>query len=442
MNRHVYYIQPTYRKMDGKLAKGWTLFNATLNIPMLSAVTPVDWKKSFCLEYFEDIDYNSEASVIFLTSMGYDIQHSMRIAQDFRQKGKIVIFGGHSDDFTDVLMRKVCNSVFYGIPGKRQMQEILEDAVNTNLEESYNCGVQINYPFDYSVFGNQKMKHLPVLASAGCRHKCEFCCYPIVYKGNYYLRDVHHVIADLRSAGSKTRVVAFKDANIYNDREYLLRLCREIKRANLSLKWGAQCTINIGNDTEVLRELKAAGCALLFIGYESLSDENTRQVAKPASPEKYEQLTQGIRKAGIHVVGYFILGLDYDTPSSFEEIYSFVHRTRIALPLINMLIPIPGSKIHERLKQQNRLLIPDVNVFMEKSPLYSVPCNRALFKPAQFSSEELEKRFTDLADRLTQCREIFRRSIVKNPFEALQILKMNFDLRKEHRKLTRAKHLN
>jgi radical SAM superfamily enzyme YgiQ (UPF0313 family) len=442
MRRHVYYIQPTYRKMDGKLAKGWTLFNATLNIAMLSAATPVHWEKSLCLEYFDNIDYDSIASVIILTSMGYDIEHSMEIAREFRRRGKLVIFGGHNDEFTDTLMSRACHSVFYGIPGKEQMHQVLEDALRGDLKQRYDCGVHINYPFDYSVFGNRKMRHLPVLASAGCKHKCEFCCYPVVYNGNYYLRDIQHVISDLKSARSKTRLFAFKDANIYNNREFILSLCREIQKEKLGIKWGAQCTIGVGDDTEVLRELKAAGCGLLFIGYESLSRENTRQVAKPANPESYEQLTLRIRKSGIHVAGYFVLGLDHDNRSTFDEIYTFVRRTKIALPLINMLVPIPGSKIHERLKQQGRLLIPNENVFLTERPRYSVPCNRALYEPANFTVEELEYKFTDLADKLTQYREILRRSIVKSPFESLQILKMNLDLRKEHRKLAQADHIN
>jgi radical SAM superfamily enzyme YgiQ (UPF0313 family) len=435
MNRKVYYIQPSYRKMDGKIVKGWTLFNASLNLPMLSAATPRHWEKSFCLEYFDDINYKTDASVVFLTSMSYDIRHSLEIAKRFKDLGKIVIFGGHTDKFTDTLMRSVCDAVFYGIPDTKALESILEDADSGIFAPEYNCGFNLNFPFDYSVFGDRKFRHLPVLAGVGCSHTCDYCCYPLTYNGKYYLRKIRHVIADLRSVRGQTGVAAFKDANIYNNRKYLHKLCSEIIRENINLRWGAQCTIDIGDDPEILTILRQAGCRLLFIGFESMNQKNLEAVRKPFDVSRFHEWVKQIRKAGIHVVGYFMLGLDNDTPDSFEDIFSFVHDSRITLPLLNMLIPIPGTRIFDRLKAEGRLSIPNEKEFLEKNPLYSVPCNRALFTPRMMSRKELEQGFLDLSRRLSTYREIIRRSRVTNPLEALQIFKMNLDLRKEHRKM-------
>ncbi|MFC1682743.1 B12-binding domain-containing radical SAM protein [Candidatus Zixiibacteriota bacterium] len=442
MKRKVYYIQPSYRKMDGQLVKGWALFNSSLNLPILSAITPSNWGKSFCLEYFDDVDYNNDASVVCLTSMSYDILHALEICREFKKRDKTVIFGCYQDMFSFQLLKDSCDCIFYGMPDLHYMTTILEDAFARKLVPEYHCGIHLNFPFDYSVLRGRKLRHLPALASVGCINTCDYCCHPLIYNGRYRLRRIKNVIEDLHAIQKLTGTAAFKDGNIYNNRKHLILLCSTIIDEGIDLLWGAQCTIDIGDDPEVLSLLHQAGCRALFIGLESLNQKNLDSVRKPYTASKYRNCVKQIRNAGIHVVGYFILGLDDDTLKTFDEIYSFVHDTRIALPLINMLIPIPGTRVFDKLKAEGRLSIKDEKEFAEKNPLYSVPCSRCLFMPKRMSKVELEHGFLDLARKLTSFQEIAWRSIVSNPAEALQIFKMNLDLRKEHRKLESSRYFD
>lgn len=153
--------------MDGRIVKGWALFNASLNLPILSAATPSGWEKAFCLEYFDDIDYDNDASVVCLTRMSYDILHALEISREFKKRGKTVIFGCHQDMFSHQLLRDSCDCIFYGIPDSRSMATILEDAFAGNLAPEYHCGIHLNFPFDYSVLQGRRLRYLPVLASVG-----------------------------------------------------------------------------------------------------------------------------------------------------------------------------------------------------------------------------------------------------------------------------------
>ncbi len=100
MKKKIYLIQPTYRNVDGHLLKGTNLFIHSLVLPILSATIPSDWEKEFCLEYFEDINYDTDASVVGISSMGYDLIHGMEIAEAFTKQEKIVIFGGYQAHFS------------------------------------------------------------------------------------------------------------------------------------------------------------------------------------------------------------------------------------------------------------------------------------------------------------------------------------------------------
>ena len=55
MERHIYLVQPTYRDKVGALLKGRRLGLHSAVLPALSAAVPGHWRKTSCIEYFDDI---------------------------------------------------------------------------------------------------------------------------------------------------------------------------------------------------------------------------------------------------------------------------------------------------------------------------------------------------------------------------------------------------
>ncbi|HEY6626664.1 MAG TPA: radical SAM protein, partial [Ignavibacteriaceae bacterium] len=339
MKKKIYIIQPTYRLMDGKLIKELPLFNYSYNLPIISATIPEDWQKETCLEYTEKVDFDTDASVIIITSPGYDVARSVEIIEQFKQKNKIVIFGAHMDKFSDKILRNICDAVFYGYPNPDKMREMLIDVETGNLKCEYHFGNNLNFAFDYSVLKKMKMPFIPMIASLGCRYKCSYCCYPPIFGGHYHLRNVEHVISDLKVVAEMKKPVAFLDANLYNNRKYLVQLCNRIIEEKIHLKWGAQCTVNIGDDEEVLELLYKAGCRMIFLGLETLDNKNMIQLNKEMNADHYSRQISGLHKAGIQVGAFFMLGLDKDDESTFERIYSFFQENKVEVPYVHIYFP-------------------------------------------------------------------------------------------------------
>ncbi|MBT8286865.1 MAG: hypothetical protein KJO00_02530, partial [Bacteroidia bacterium] len=164
--------------MDGKLVKGFSLASCPLELPQMAGAIPEDWQKTFSHEYFEDIDYNSDASVIFITSPSNDILHARDVICKFKKKGKKVIFGAHEDGFSEDILGEVADSFYRGIPDKENVTIMLNDALNNNLQNYYDFGHNFNYPYDYSVYDGKEVNYIHVQGSTGCLFKCEFCRHP------------------------------------------------------------------------------------------------------------------------------------------------------------------------------------------------------------------------------------------------------------------------
>ena len=443
MKKKVYLVQASYRKMDRSVVKGSSMIiNCTLNVPMLLPTVPHDWEVSTCLENFDEIDFSNDASVIFLSTTSSDMVHAYRIAERFRSQGKRIFFGGHSDAMSVEIMKMVCDAVYFGVPDASWTKMMLDDALENNIQQEYHCGINIDFPFDYSVYEGEKIDHLIVVSSIGCKHRCDYCQHQVQYDGIYKLRDIDHVIGDLKSISKYTRIAAFRDANFYNDRDHTLALCDRIISEGLNMKWGAQCPVYIGKDKEVLQRMHKAGCKVLFIGYESLNQDNLVGIHKPSRVDKFREYTKNIRDSGMHIVGYFMFGFDQDTAETFRDVYSFVNETGLALPLLNIYTPIPGTRLFDRLREEGRVQLPPAGEFVEKDIVFSIPCGCCHFTPKRVPAAELEEGFMDLYRKFTSYRQIIKRSLKPSLFDTFYLLIMNLNMRFERRKLELARDGN
>jgi len=442
MKKKIYLIQPTYRNNKGHLLKGRKISLHALALPVLSSTIPDHWEKEFCLEYFEDVNYDTDASVVGISSMGYDIVHGREIAEEFRKRGKTVLFGGYQAHFSEDWIRPVCDSIVHGNPGPADMVKILGDVEAGRLAPSYECGIDIDFPFDYSVLKSKKTHFMPVLASIGCVNRCEFCCTAALYKGRHVLRDLDNVMTDLRAVRRMSRWGCFVDSNVYNNRSYLLELCSRMIDENVGLKWGAQSTIVVADDSEALTLLRRAGCQILFIGLETLNQDNMRSMRKKYAVERYRDQIRRIREAGILVGGFFMLGLDGDDVSTFDALFDFIHESRISLPILNLLLPAPGTRVFYRLKNEGRLLIQNEEDYLRNSQTYNTACNRCFYLPKKMSVADAEAGFLKLGTRLCSFREIVHRSATTNPLTATNIFAMNMELRAKYRAMASAQRKN
>lgn len=448
MKKKIYFIQPTYKNADGTLLKGKSLYVHSLAMPALSAATPPDWEKKIVIQYFEEIDYDTDASVIAITSMGYDITQGMEIAEEFKKRGKIVIFGGYQAHFSSRLLGGCCDAVVHGNPGPKDMKIILADAVNNELKQEYRCGIDINFPFDYSILSDKKITFMPVLSSIGCLNDCDFCCTAAVYKGRYRLRKISCVIEDLININKITGKAGFVDNNIYNNRGYLLKLLKAMILNNIKLRWGAQVTIDIGDDIEVLNFLHQAGCRVLFIGMETVNQANLAGVNKKYIVQSYKNRLRNINKSGIKVAGYFMFGLDHDTTETSKMLYDFISSSKISIPILNILIPAPGTRIYERMRKENRLLFNEEQELLRNNSFYNAACNTCFYIPKLMTAHEAEKGFLDLYGNLAGFYQIVRRSLDPNPFTMAFLLGMNIVFRREYlemkkmHKIPNSEHVN
>ena len=437
MRRKIYLIHPSYRDQNGVLLKGRRLYAISLALPALSAAVPADWEKECCLEYFEDVNLDTDASVIGISSMGYEIFRGIELATEFRKRGKIVLFGGFQPHISRDFVGPCADAVVHGYPGPADMARILADAEAGSLQPDYTCRTDLDYRFDYSIVDMSRSVFAPVLTGVGCRNACDYCCIGSFFHAQYTQRKIDYVLAELDALSRRTHRIAFVDTNIYNDRDYLRTLCSAMIRRDYRFLWGAQCTIDIGDDAETLALMRRAGCKVLFIGLETIEQENLDAVHKRYRADSYRRRIETIHEAGMRIAAFFMFGLDGDTLETSARLSRFIVEHGIALPMLNILVPTPGTPMYRRLRQEGRLLMTDDREFLRNNIAYNSSFNLCFYKPKQMTPGQVEEEFLDLLGRLSGIPQIFRRSVSPDFRLSLFLLYMNWLFRREYLRLRR-----
>ncbi len=192
-------------------------------------------------------------------------------------------------------------------------------------------------------------------ATRGCPYRCNFCSVAAFHRYRIRTRPVEQVIDQLKTFG---RYVVFMDDNIIGDRDYALELFAAM--LPLRKRWFSQCGIGIARDRQLLDLAVRSGCRGLFIGFESLSQENLNGWRKHGNrAAEYVPLVRALHDAGVGVYAGFVFGSDGDAPDTFQATLDFLHHANIDALQATRLTPFPGTALYDEMDREGRIFDKD-----------------------------------------------------------------------------------
>jgi len=128
----------------------------------------------------------------------------------------------------------------------------------------------------------------------------------------------------------------------------------------------AQIRLDRAKDPELLGAMRQAGIRHVAIGFESPIDEELRAMNKQVRSEEMLSLVKVFRQFGFWVHGMFIFGYPTAAETPFampaaervRRFRRFIRRARIDTVQVLLPVPLPGTRLRQRLERQHRVYAP------------------------------------------------------------------------------------
>ncbi len=395
-----------------------------LSTSLLASLTPSPHEVKIIDESLSEIDFEEEIDLVAITAITPLARRAYEIGDRFRERGAKVVIGGIHATWLPQEAKAHADAVAIG-EADETWPQILRDAQKGELKPFYRQEERTNLarlPIPRRDLLPRKgyLFHNLIQTTRGCPYDCEFCSVTALHGKTYRMRPIEEVEKEIQSLEHSKAYIFFVDDNIVGNLAYAKALLTML--SHYRLRWVSQGPIHISENEEILSLLAKAGCHGLFIGFESLREENLRLMGKRMNRIKnYEEAIRRLHESGIGVYGSFVFGYDYDDPTVFDEFLEFAERNRIEGAFLPVLTPFPGTRIYKRLKEEGRILTED----WSKYDMATV-----VFRPKRMTREELQEGFWKVNRSFYSIPSMFKRLFHPFHFNRSLIIfgPMNFGL--------------
>lgn len=319
------------------------------------------------------------------------------LARGFRAAGVDVIIGGFHVSGTLALfhqptpeIQEVLDLGISVVTGEVEgrWEELLQDALLGELQPLYNWlepTPDLSTPpvpkvhkkylrrFAYKQFGT-------IDCGRGCPFSCSFCSIINVQGRKMRMRDPEAIASVIRENYRQSGICFyfFTDDNFARNkkwREIFEALIRLRKEEGIELEFIMQVDVLSYKIQDFISLARQAGCTQVFIGMESINDDNLQAADKKQNDAAdYRNLIDAWHAAEIATHVGFILGFPFDTPASLSrDIERLKNEIQVDQASFFMLTPIPGSMDHLHAVQSGVPIDADFNRYDSFHPTMDHP---------------------------------------------------------------------
>jgi len=193
-----------------------------------------------------------------------------------------------------------------------------------------------------------------IFTSRGCSFDCNFCAIWEFYERRTRYLSAKKIVDQMERA--KERFVFILDDNFLTNRRRLEELYEELRSRQVHKFWMTQGRTDfVAEHPELIAKLASVGFMGLLSGYETNDDQALVELRKKSNRDKNQRAAAVLRENGIVSTGIFLARPEFDE-QDFEDLYSGINRLGVALPIVTILTPLPGTEMY---RQREKALITD-----------------------------------------------------------------------------------
>ncbi|KUG26888.1 hypothetical protein ASZ90_003268 [hydrocarbon metagenome] len=339
-----------------------------LGLLTIASLLPKEWNKKLVdlnTAPLTEVDINW-SDLVFISAMNVQSNSVREVIKKLNHYDKIIVAGGplftHEYNEYEGIDYFVLNEAEITLP------QFLTDLENGNPKHIYKSTEfadvhQTPNPM-WDLVNLKDYLYAVIQYSRGCPYLCDFCDVTALFGRKPRVKTPEQIINELDSliARGNNEQILFADDNLIGNKnllkkELLPALIKWRKKNPYAPGFATQVTINLVDDEELSKLMLEAGFRHILVGIESIEEESLIAMKKKQNTRR--NILEDIRylqEFGFIITGTFIVGLDTDKPTVFDDVINFIQESGIVLSIVNILKAPPGTELYDRMKRENRLL--------------------------------------------------------------------------------------
>lgn len=325
------------------------------------------------------------------------LKHIISTIKEFYPESILFVGGGFATSMYNMLMEEIpeIDYICYG-EGEIPLKELLEgnmsspawiskDSIKNNIIPKHNFIKNLDeIPIiDFSYInikdynnrsptlidtGNKKKDdkvEINIHTSRGCPFNCIFCSNSnihgkkIRYMSNDKVRETIKYYID----NYNMNVLLIEDDNFLFKKERALEILRIIKDFNIRVEFPNGVAVNKIDD-DISKAFYDAGVRVITLAVESGSDYILKIIQKPLKKEQIPKAVESLKKYGIRVHVFVIIGFPNEFDKHRKETYNMLLELEVDWVHIFIAIPITGSRLYEICEKEGYFSNKDYNNFL------------------------------------------------------------------------------
>jgi radical SAM superfamily enzyme YgiQ (UPF0313 family) len=188
-----------------------------------------------------------------------------------------------------------------------------------------------------------------IYTTKGCPYKCRFCSTP---RESVRRRSVENILEEIRVL-ERTGIGKFfiLDDMFHLNRDRTESFAKGLIDGGHRISWSFRARLN-KLDPQLLVLLKRSGCRRIQVGIETGTDEGLEILGKDLTVDQIRRNVRMIRKAGIEVAGYFMLGCPHErTEADVRHTINFAIELNLDYALFGIFTPFLGTPLYEEARE-------------------------------------------------------------------------------------------
>ena len=349
-------------------------------------------------EFSEEIK-NRSPDIISISALTPTINKALETAKTAKEvlPNSIIVMGGYhptfdfeetlENDFVDIVIRGegeyVLRDLVETIENNGDLREVRgivfkEDdniVLNPNADLIYDLDALPFPAFDLMPMDKYKLLDMDthmatMITTRGCPMKCSFCSSAAMHGRKMRQRSVDNILAEIDFLREKYDIntIAFMDDTFTLKKSRLMEFCDKLKKKDYEIMWG--CTARVDTlDEEVLKNMKESGCITVFMGVESVDQNQLDSMDKGITVPKIENAFKMSRKLGIRTIASVALGMPGDTKKIMNKTIKFVHKLKPNYAIYSLSTPYPGTRFYKESFEKNLIKVKDWSKYTLISPI-------------------------------------------------------------------------